>query len=187
MASWSGYPEAKRRLIGSLSGEVLEIGAGTGANFAYLRDDVTWIGLEPNPRDRAALTRSGVGPAGKRRIIDGNAEQIPLPDASVDGALSTVVLCSVDDLTVVLTELRRVLRPGGRFVFFEHVGAAGGAWLRRLQRVAAPFTRRFDRGCDPTRDIETALRAAGFTSVDIEHFTMPGLLPIPFIAGSATR
>lgn len=183
MRNWSDYRTAKRDLIRSLSGTVLEIGAGSGANFADLPDHVEWIGLEPNRRARAQLTRTAAG----RRVLAAGAEQIPLPEASVDGVLSTVVLCSVADLPATLAELRRVLRPGGRFVFVEHVAAPRGTWTYRLQKLAAPFTRRFDRGCNPARDIAAAIEAAGFTTTELDHYTMPGLIPIPFIAGAATR
>jgi SAM-dependent methyltransferase len=183
MRNWSGYQTAKRELIGTLSGTVLEIGAGSGANFADLPGHVEWIGLEPNRRARARLTRTAAG----RRVLAAGAEAIPLPAASVDGVLSTVVLCSVGDLPATLLELRRVLRPGGRFVFVEHVAAPRGTWTHRLQVAAAPFTRRFDRGCNPARDIATAIEHAGFTTIELEHYTMPGLIPIPFIAGAATN
>lgn len=119
-------------------------------------------------------------------MLAARAEQIPLPSASVDAVLSTAVLCSVDNLTAVLTEIHRVLRPGGRFVFLEHVAAPPGSGLRRLQRMVAPITRVADRGCDPSRDIAPAIEAA-FTSVDLTHYTAPGLLKIPFIAGTAHR
>jgi SAM-dependent methyltransferase len=121
---------------------------------------------------------------GGRRVVAGWAEEIPLLSASVDVVLSTAVLCSVDDLGVVLAEIRRVLRPGGRFVFLEHVAAPRGSGLRRLQRMIAPITRVVDRGCDPSRDIAPAIEAA-FDSVDLSHYTVSGLLKIPFIAGTA--
>ncbi|MEV6283663.1 class I SAM-dependent methyltransferase [Kribbella sp. NPDC051770] len=183
MRNWSGYRTAKRDLIRSLSGTVLEIGAGSGANFADLPADVDWIGLEPNRRARAQLART----APRRQVLDAGAEQIPLPSASIDGVLSTVVLCSVADLPAALAELHRVLRPGGRFVFVEHVAAPRGSTTYRLQKLAAPITRRFDRGCNPARDIQTAIDLSGFSTLQLEHFTMPGLIPIPFIAGAATR
>ena len=98
---------------------MLEIGAGTGANFGLLSGDVDWIGLEPDRGRRRELAESRAG----CMILDARAERIPLPDSSVDGALATIVLCSVRDQDRALAEIVRVLRPGGRFVFFEHVAA----------------------------------------------------------------
>jgi SAM-dependent methyltransferase len=183
---WGEYGAAKRELVGGLSGTVLELGAGRGANFGLLPDAVEWIGLEPHAASRRVLTR-GAAIRGRRssQVLAAPAERIPLPAASVDAVLSTVVLCSVDDLSAVLDEVLRVLRPGGRFVFFEHVAAPRGTWVHRLQRLAAPVTRRFDRGCDPRRDIGAAILEAGFDSVDLRRYTRPGLIRIPFIAGAA--
>ncbi|TDU83535.1 methyltransferase family protein [Kribbella voronezhensis] len=186
MTAWSEYAAAKSRLIGGLRGTVLEIGAGRGANFGYLSPDVSWIGLEPHDRTRAALLRTAAAhDLPSRQVLAASAERIPLPEASVDGVLSTVVLCSVSDLGAALAEVRRVLRPGGRFVFFEHVAAPSGTWTHHLQRIAAPFTRTFDKGCDPSRDIGTAIRSAGFATVEFDRYVRPGPLHIPFIAGTA--
>jgi ubiquinone/menaquinone biosynthesis C-methylase UbiE len=183
---WSDYAAAKVKLIGGLRGTVLELGAGRGANFGMLDADVSWIGLEPHAATRRALVRSaGFGRLKKAEILAAPAEQIPLPEASVDAVLSTVVLCSVADLAAALAEVRRVLRPGGRFVFFEHVAAPRGSRTHWLQRVAAPVTRRFDKGCNPARDIATAIQAAGFASVDLHCYVRPGPLRIPFISGVA--
>ncbi|WP_112238151.1 class I SAM-dependent methyltransferase [Kribbella monticola] len=184
MTAWSEYAAAKSRLIGGLRGTVLELGAGRGANFAHLSPNVSWIGLEPHDRTRAALLRTAHD-LRRRQVLAAPAERIPLPEASVDGVLSTVVLCSVSDLGAALAEVRRVLRPGGRFVFFEHVAAPPGTWTYRLQRLAAPFSRTFDKGCDPTRDIGTAIRSAGFATVDLDRYIRPGPLQVPFIAGVA--
>lgn len=173
-----------------LSGTVLEIGAGTGRDFPRLAPDAEWIGLEPDrglhARLRASAARHGHPGA---RILDAPAESIPLPDESVDAVVSSVVLCSVDDQDAALAEVTRVLRPGGRLVFFEHVAAPPGTWTRRLQRVWAPFSRRFDRGCDPVRDTEAAIGRADFALVELRRFLRPaGLgLTVPFIAGYARR
>ena len=187
--SWAAYEAKKRELVGGLSGTVLELGAGKGANFEMLGKGVDWIGLEPHAASRRRLESKAATWAdktgGSYRILATGAEQIPLPSASVDAVLSTVVLCSVDDLGGVLAEVRRVLRPGGRFVFFEHIGAARGSWVRRLQGLVRPITRTFDKGCDPTRPTDDAIHAAGFTTVSLDRYTLPGLVPIPYIAGTA--
>lgn len=185
VATWEGYVATKHELIRGLTGTVLELGAGRGANFGLLSPAVSWIGLEPNARSRRALSRSAAASGLQWQVLDATAERIPLSTASVDAVLSTVVLCSVNDLAAVLAEVQRVLRPGGRFVFFEHIAAARGSWTYRLQRLAAPITRLLDRGCDPSRPIDKAIESAGFEAVELRRFTSPGRLNTPFIAGSA--
>lgn len=184
------YESLKDDLIGGLSGTVLEIGAGTGRNFARLARSAEWIGLEPDRRVHARLRASAERHGHKEAtILDAPAEAIPLDDDSVDAVVSTVVLCSVDDQDAALAEVTRVLRPGGRLVFFEHVAAPVGTWTRRLQRMWAPFSRRFDKGCDPIRDTGAAIGRADFAFVDLRRFVLPaGLgLTVPFIAGHARR
>jgi ubiquinone/menaquinone biosynthesis C-methylase UbiE len=84
------------------------------------------------------------------------------------------VLCSVADPARVLAEVRRVLRKSGTFLFFEHVAAPAGTWSRRLQGMCAPYTRRYDHGCDPTRTTGVAIEAAGFATVDLRRYAPSG-------------
>jgi ubiquinone/menaquinone biosynthesis C-methylase UbiE len=123
------------------------------------------------------------------QVLAARAEAIPLPDSSVDAVVATVVLCSVADPSRVMYEVRRVLRSGGRFVFVEHVAAGPGTASRRLQAAFAPLTRRFDRGCDPTRRTATTIRDAGFSHVDIDTYGGTGGLALynPHIVGVAIR
>jgi ubiquinone/menaquinone biosynthesis C-methylase UbiE len=120
-------------------------------------------------------------------VIPAPAERIPLPDASVDAVAATLVLCSVADQGRVLAEVRRVLRPGGRFVFFEHVAAPAGTWSRRLQRCWAVLSRRLDAGCDPGRDTWRSIEAAGFREVRARWYARRSCFGIysPFLAGVA--
>ena len=108
------------------------------------------------------------------------AEHIPLPDSSVDAVLATIVLCSVRDQDRALAEIVRVLRPGGRFVFFEHVAAARGTWTRRWQALTGPFSRAFDHGCDPTRETWRALERAPLHELELSWFASGRK---PFIGG----
>jgi ubiquinone/menaquinone biosynthesis C-methylase UbiE len=184
VATWAGYVATKRELIAGLTGTVLEIGAGRGSNFGLLSPEVSWIGLEPHARSRRALRKTATASGLPWQVLPAPAERIPLPTASIDAVLSTMVLCSVGDLGAVLAEVQRVLRPNGRFVFFEHVAAERGSWTYRWQRLAAPVTRRFDRGCDPGRPIDLAIESA-FETVELRRFTSPGRFAVPLIAGSA--
>ncbi len=172
----TAYLDLKRELVGGLRGRVLEIGAGSGVNFGLLADDVTWTGLEPRRRRRAG--------SGKRPVIDGVAEDVPLPDGSVDAVLATTVLCSVRSQEQTLAEVLRVLRPGGRFVFFEHVAAPVGTWQRRWQSLIAPCSRFADAGCDPSRETWTAVQRAGFGSLRLEWFARGSW---PFIGGQGVK
>jgi SAM-dependent methyltransferase len=175
----------KRDLIEPLRGTVVEIGPGPGSNLRFLSPDVTWIGIEPNrhmePYLRAEADRLG-RPV---RLEVGVAERLPFADQSVDGVLGTLVLCTVRDVPAALAEVRRVLRPGGRFVFIEHVAAPRGTWARRVQRlVRRPWGVAGD-GCRPDRETWTAIEAAGFGSVELTHFRIPVPIAGPHIAGVA--
>ncbi|HEY3109294.1 MAG TPA: methyltransferase domain-containing protein [Chloroflexota bacterium] len=179
--------DRKRALLGDLRGRVLEIGPGTGVNLAYLPDGVTWIGVEPNAYLRERLrARAAARPGLVAEVRAGTAERLPVPDRSVDAVVSTLVLCSVPDPGAALREVRRVLRPGGRFVFVEHVGAPPGTWLRRLQRAVRPIWSAVADGCHPDRDTLEAVERAGFADVRAERFRVSAGLAAPHVAGTAT-
>ena len=182
----TAYLAAKTAGIGRLSGTVLEIGAGRGRNFEHLRPGVRWIGAEPDAPRRAELARAAREHGHGEAPLDAFAESLPLADDSVDGVLSTGVLCSVRDQDRALAEIARVLRPGGRFVFAEHVAAPRG-WKRTLQRIAAPFSRTLDHGCDPTRETEPAVRRSALTVVRVDTYDLRALpgLTMPYIVGEA--
>jgi SAM-dependent methyltransferase len=166
----TAYAQYKREVLGSLGGTVLEIGAGYGANFGYLAAGTDWIGLEPDPAARRKLTTIAAAHGYHRPVIASAAERIPLSSASVDAVAGTLVLCSVADQAMVLAQVRRVLRPGGRFVFFEHVAAPRGTASRGLQRCCAPLSRRL-AGCDPARETWRAIATAGFREVQFRWFS----------------
>src|SRR5439155_26769491 len=128
----------KRALLGTLHGTVLEIGPGTGANLPYYPPDIQWVGVEPNPYMHPYLQKEAGRRGLRADLRTGVAERLPLPDESVDAVVSTLALCSVADLPQVLREVRRVLRPGGRFIFIEHVASPPGTRLRRLQNLVRP-------------------------------------------------
>jgi SAM-dependent methyltransferase len=193
MARFGGKAEQyletyKTRLLGDLSGTVLEIGAGAGANLPYfLTKPVKWIGVEPNRFMLPYLVREAHRLGIPIDVCEGAAEGLPLAGASVDAVVSTLVLCSVVDLPRVLAEILRVLKPGGRFVFIEHVAAPEGTWLRRVQRWIRPLWQRMGDGCHPDRQIARALENAGFAKVAIERFDAPLPVVRPHIAGVAVK
>ncbi|HEX9400825.1 MAG TPA: class I SAM-dependent methyltransferase [Anaeromyxobacter sp.] len=173
------YRDIKREAFGGLPRVVVEIGAGTGANLRYLDPGTRVIAIEPNVHMhrylRAAARRWHV-PVDLRAAT---AERIPLPDGSVDAVMCSLVLCSVRNPARALAEIRRVLRPGGRFWCLEHVAAPEGTALAQVQRaLARPWHWLFE-GCDPRRDVTGLLRAAGFASVEVRPFTLhTGIVPI---------
>ncbi len=183
------YAAAKGRAIASLRGRVLEVGAGGGNNFANLGDGVEWRGLEPSARRRRELERRARARGHATPPLDGVAEAIPLPDATVDAVLGTVVLCSVRDQDQSLVEIHRVLVPGGRVVLAEHVAAPARTLRRLLQGVVSPFSRLLDHGCDPTRDTEAALRRSPLQTIRVERFELPvlGRLTVPYVVIEAVR
>jgi len=160
----------KQRLFANLPDRVVEIGSGVGANLPYLPTDGTLVALEPNrymhPRLQSAARRRGI----HLDLRDRTAENTGLPDRSVDMVISSLVLCSVRDPAAVLVEIRRILRPGGSFRFLEHVAARPGTVTRLAQRVfRRPWAWTFE-GCSCERDLEAAVRAAGFASVEVEPY-----------------
>jgi SAM-dependent methyltransferase len=165
---------------------VLEIGPGTGPNLEYFDSSVEWIGVEPNAVAHPVLAEAAVRAGIEGRVREGTAEALPFPGGSVDAVVSTLVLCTADP-EPALREIRRVLRPGGSFVFIEHVGAPRGSWLRRTQRAVKPLWKLAGGGCHPDRDTAGAIRAAGFTSVEIEEFRTGLPIVSPHISGRAIR
>jgi ubiquinone/menaquinone biosynthesis C-methylase UbiE len=156
----------RRELLADLEGEVLEVGAGTGANLPHYPTAVRRvIAAEPDRAMRARLARRAAamaGPPGRSiEVSEASLDRLPWPDARFDAVVATLVLCSVDDPGRALGEIRRVLRPGGRLVFMEHV-ASDEAGHRRWQRRIEPVWKRVGGNCHLTRETEQAIRDAGF-------------------------
>ncbi|WP_038058767.1 methyltransferase domain-containing protein [Thermus amyloliquefaciens] len=177
----------RKKLLRSLAGKVLEVGPGTGVNLAYLPDGVYWIGLEPNPYFHPHLQRA-LGLRGlPGEVLLGQAEAIPLPEGSVEAVVATLVLCSVADPRRALAEIQRVLKPGGRFVFLEHVAAPRGSPLRKAQDLVSPLWKALGDGCHPNRETLALIQEAGFVRVEAETFALPLPLVAPHVAGVAWK
>jgi ubiquinone/menaquinone biosynthesis C-methylase UbiE len=179
--------DRKQALLSGLRGTVLELGAGTGANLPFLSKQVRWIGLDPNPflppYVREAARRSGIADHFGAAV----AEALPAGDSSVDAVISTLVLCTVTDPALALREVLRVLKPGGRFVFIEHVAAAHGTSTLRWQKLVGPLWSRLGGGCHPDRETWKWIEAAGFQHVSYEKFDVRLRIVGPHIAGVAVR
>ncbi len=177
----------KQRLFAGMRGDVIEIGPGGGANLQYMKGrDVHWIGIEPNPFMNTYLMAEAARLGIRPDLRTGFAEHLLVPDACADWVISTRVLCSVTDQTTALREVLRVLRPGGRFVFIEHVAAQGGA-LRTVQNVIAPAWRAISDGCHPNRETWAVIESAGFSALDLKHYRMDAPIFGPHIAGIGVK
>lgn len=178
----------KRRIFAGLPGRVVELGPGVGANFRYLTPGSQVVAVEPNPHMHAGLRRRAARRGIDVEIRSVTGESVDLDDASADAVITSLVLCTVADPARVVAEIRRILRPGGRYAFLEHVAAPSGTPTRRLQHaVRRPWSWCFE-GCSCERDLASVIRAAGFTSVELEAYRMrsPFLPANNQIAGVAT-
>jgi ubiquinone/menaquinone biosynthesis C-methylase UbiE len=179
--------DRKRSLFSNLQGTVLEIGPGTGPNLPYYPKDIRWIGIEPNPYMHPYLRKEAERLGLNIDIRNGTAEWIDAEDNSIDAVVSTLVLCSVQNIAYTLQAVLRVLKPGGRFLFIEHVAASHGTFLRQVQSTISPVWKVLSDGCQPDREIKLALENAGFTSVNYEYFEVPLPIVSPHIIGVATK
>lgn len=179
----------RTELLADLSGSILEIGAGTGANVARYPSSVTRLVLVDDDRHMLAKLERRVRESGRAgvEIHEASAVALPFPDASFDAVVSTLVLCSVPDVDVVLREVRRVLRPNGSFVYLEHVAGEEGTARLTWQRRVEPLWRRMAGNCHLTRRTGEAIRRAGFAVDDERRESMRKALPIvtPTVRGIA--
>lgn len=177
--------KADRRLreqaAAGLHGRVLEIGAGTGANWPYLPAGVDYSGIEPDPAMLARARETATKMGNSYDLHQAGAEAIPFPEATFDAVLVTWTLCSVADVPAGLAEMRRVLKPGGELRFVEHVRPSGRV-PGRLADAITPLWKRLGAGCHPNRRTADSLRAAGFTLQEFQQLRHRG---IPVIRGVA--
>ncbi|WP_337844472.1 class I SAM-dependent methyltransferase [Thermus sp.] len=174
-----------RRALALRPKRVLEIGPGPGPNLAYLTPGLEYLALEPNPFFHPELQRKAEAQGLRLSLLLGRAEAIPLPAEGVDLVVGTLVLCSVEDPIKAVAEVHRVLRPGGAFLFLEHVAAPSGPY-RLLQEVATPLFAFFGDGCHPNRETLALIRAR-FPRVEVEAFTLPLPVVAPHVAGLAFK
>jgi ubiquinone/menaquinone biosynthesis C-methylase UbiE len=189
----NGLGEMRAALLAGARGRVVEIGAGTGVNLDLYGDGIEDLTLiEPDPHMGARLReRLAAGPPGgeggaPRRLVAAPAEAIPFADDTFDTAVATLVLCTVPDPTAAIDELARVLKPGGRLLFIEHVRSEDPGRARWQDRLEKPWRFMAD-GCHCNRDTAAALDASAFAIDQIEQGKMPKAPPIvrPLIRGSA--
>lgn len=188
----NGLGDMRRALLADARGRVIEIGAGTGVNFDLYGpgvEDLTLI--EPDPHMGAKLRERLAGRASdaaspSARLVSAPAEAIPFDDDTFDTAVATLVLCTVPDPDAAIAELSRVLKPGGRLLFIEHVRSDDPARARWQDRLEKPWRFLAD-GCYCNRDTEASLTASAFQIEAIDHGKLPKAFPIvrPLISGTA--
>lgn len=182
----AGIAERRARMLGELTGKVLDIGSGTGANLPHYHRADQVVMTEPDPAMRARLAAKLHQAVRPTEVVDAPAENLPFEDASFDVVVCTLVLCTVDDPAKALAEARRVLVAGGRLMVLEHVVGTGrlATWQGRLN----PVWSRLAGGCQLNRDTESAVVEAGFAPETVERFrVLPPWAPVsPMLSVSAT-
>ena len=183
----AGLGELRQTLLADASGRVLEVGGGTGANLPFYGPDVESLTItEPEPSMLQRLERRVREQSPDTKVLRAPAEDLPFEDNMFDVAVSTLVLCGVDDQARALGELRRVLRPGGRLIFIEHVRSDEpglARWQDRLNGLIRLVT-----CCDCNRRTLDSIQAEGFKVTAVEHTSLRKVPPWdrPLIAGTAT-
>jgi ubiquinone/menaquinone biosynthesis C-methylase UbiE len=183
-----GLAARRETLLAGLTGQVIDIGASTGATFGHYPAAVDRVtAVEPEPRLRQIATAAARTAPVPVTVTDGLASALPAADASFDAAVVTFVLCTVPDQDAALQEIRRVLKPAGLLCFLEHV-RADTARLARIQRaLEATIWPHLFGGCHPSRDTTAAIERAGFRIGRLDQFLFPeARTPVSFhITGQA--
>lgn len=176
-----GLAEHRAALLAGLSGAVLEVGAGDGANFRHYPPGVTRVvAVEPEESLRASALDAARSAPVPVTVVDAVADALPLADGEADAVVLCLVLCSVPDPAGAAREVARVLRPGGEVRVLEHVAAPAGTRLRAVQeRVDRWFWPRLFGGCHTARDPLGALTATGLSLVEEAHHRFPAGSALP--------
>jgi ubiquinone/menaquinone biosynthesis C-methylase UbiE len=183
----AGLRDIRRQALADATGRTIDIGAGTGANLGLYPASVTELVLaEPDPhmvkRLRPKLADTGV----EARVVEASAAALPFEDSSFDTAVFTLVLCTVPDPAGALTEAARILKPGGRLLFVEHVRSENPKVARWQDRLERPW-RFCGDGCHCNRDTVATIEASPLTIEEVEKGELPKSPPIarPLVYGSA--
>jgi ubiquinone/menaquinone biosynthesis C-methylase UbiE len=181
----------RQQLVEQARGRVLEIGIGTGANLPFYRPHATEVvGIEPSRAMLADAERLAgtLDTTTRFTFVTGGAEALPFPDASFDTVIACLVFCTIPDTQGAAREAFRVLKPGGEFLFFEHVVHPRDN-VRRWQQRVNPVWKKLACGCQLDRDTTRTFRDAGFRFVSLDAFEHPKVpaLANALIRGKATR
>jgi ubiquinone/menaquinone biosynthesis C-methylase UbiE len=184
----AGLRQMRRELLRGARGRTIDIGAGTGANIDFYPAEVDELVLaEPSPHMARRLRRRAASAARRSEVVEAPAERLPFPDDSFDTAVFTLVLCTVPDPEAAVSEAGRVLRPGGRLLFLEHVRSESQRTARWQDRLERPW-RFIGAGCHCNRDTGATIGQAGLEIESLEQGELPKSPPIvrPLIRGVAT-
>lgn len=183
------YGSRKQSLFAQHAVELVEIGPGAGANFRYYRPGTRITAIEPNVKMHARLRQRAAKYQLQLKIVAGGAESIPVPAESAGTIVGTLVLCSVNDVSRVLSEVHRVLRPGGRYIFLEHVAAKRRSIASVEQWLLHRVWGKLFAGCRVNQDTLSLIESSPFDSLAYEEFELAAnTLPFsPHIAGTAVK
>jgi ubiquinone/menaquinone biosynthesis C-methylase UbiE len=185
----AGMREKRRELLAQASGKTIEVGAGTGLNLDLYPDAVTELTLvEPDPHMVKQLRKRVADSSWSASISEAGAERLPFPEDSFDTAVATLVFCTVPDPVAGIAEVSRVLKPGGRFLFLEHVRSEDPGLARWQDRLEKPW-RFLGDGCHCNRDTVATISASPLQLDSVESDELPKAPPLvrPLAIGSATR
>jgi ubiquinone/menaquinone biosynthesis C-methylase UbiE len=174
-------PRLRAQWIPKATGEVLEVGIGSGLNLPFYTDGVRRVyGLDPWPELQQMARRRAADLTLKVEFIPQSAESpIPLPNGSIDTVVLTWTLCSVDDPRLVLDQIRRLMKTDGRLIFIEH-GSAPDVQVRGWQDRLTPLWKRIAGGCRLDRQVKSILGQCGYRFLEYEDGYLPGPRPMTF-------
>jgi ubiquinone/menaquinone biosynthesis C-methylase UbiE len=187
LAEWQGLTEIRRGLVGRARGHVLELGAGTGLNIEHYPASLPEVVLtEPNIHMLAKLQGRVARTSEQMLVVSAEAEDLPVPDESVDTVVSTLVLCTVKDPRRTLAEVARVLRPGGAFLFAEHVRSDSirmAGWQARMNSAWSWYA----CGCQCDRDTLSTIRESPLHVTELSNERLHWISPLirPLVVGVA--
>jgi len=173
MMSGEEFQKQRRAVLQSASGKILEIGFGSGLNLPHYPDTVeSIVAIDPNP----GMNRYTAKQINKSKIkVDReilSSESLPMASDSFDSVVSTWTLCSIDNIQLALSEIKRVLKPGGHFIFLEH-GLSPEESVCRWQNRLNGIQKIIGDGCHLNRDIKKLIREAGFIQLEVENYYFP--------------
>ena len=184
----AGLREMRRELLSQASGRTIDVGSGTGANLDLYPPGIDLTMAEPDPHMARQLRRKLAESDRSVALVEAGAESLPFGDSSFDTAVFTLVLCTVPDPAAALAEVARILKPGGRMLFLEHVRAPDPKLARWQDRLEKPW-RFVGDGCHCNRDTVATIEASPFRLEDVERGQLPKSPPItrPLARGSAVK